>query len=111
MTHTSQVTDPVCGMTVDPDRASARSSFDGTTYYFCSETCRRAFEAEPARYARPASESEPADSADVPLERHEPPFTKTGGWVAPKFGSAGSGGAEYERLPEAHDERHESKGH
>lgn len=38
-----------------------------------------------------------------PLERHEPPYTKSDGIVAPKFGSAGSGGAEYERGPEMHD--------
>jgi hypothetical protein len=38
--------------------------------YFCSDTCRRSFEADPGRFA------------------------------APKFGSAGSGGLEYEPLPE-----------
>jgi len=43
-----------------------------------------------------------ADRGFVP-ERHEPPFTKKGGFVAPKFGAAGSGGAEYEPLPEKHD--------
>ena len=36
------------------------------------------------------------------MERHEPPYTTTGGISAPKFGSAGSGGLEYERLPERH---------
>ena len=38
-----------------------------------------------------------------PLERHEPPYTLTGFLLSPKFGAAGSGGLEYERLPEAHD--------
>lgn len=38
------------------------------------------------------------------MERHEPPHTTTGPLTAPKFGSAGSGGAEYEPLPEQHDE-------
>ena len=37
-------------------------------------------------------------------ERHEPPHTTKGGVTAPKFGSAGSGGAEYEQVPEQHDE-------
>lgn len=45
----------------------------------------------------------PAEPRDEELERHEPPYTKAGGMVAPKFGSAGSGGAEYERGPEMHD--------
>jgi hypothetical protein len=39
---------------------------------------------------------------DVEFEQHEPPFTKAGGIVAPKFGAAGSGGLEYERIPEQH---------
>jgi YHS domain-containing protein/uncharacterized membrane protein YraQ (UPF0718 family) len=42
-------TDPVCGMKVD--RAKAQTlRVDGETHYFCSEHCRRAFEADPARY-------------------------------------------------------------
>jgi hypothetical protein len=45
----------------------------------------------------------PAGDRTEELERHEPPYTKAGGMVAPKFGSAGSGGAEYERGPEMHD--------
>lgn len=91
------VIDPVCGMTIESENAAARTQFDGRTFFFCSESCKREFDADPARYA--------ATTADQPesLERHEPPFTKKGGFVAPKFGSAGSGGAEYERLPEAHD--------
>ena len=40
---------------------------------------------------------------DGPLERHEPPHTTTGPVTAPKFGSAGSGGLEYEGVPEQHD--------
>jgi uncharacterized membrane protein YraQ (UPF0718 family)/YHS domain-containing protein len=37
-------TDPVCGMAVD--RSTARTTeLDGRTYYFCSEHCKRAFEA------------------------------------------------------------------
>lgn len=41
------------------------------------------------------------------LEKHEPPHT-TDPIPAPKFGSAGSGGAEFERLPEQHDEGREA---
>ena len=39
------------------------------------------------------------------LEQHEPPYTTLGFLTSPKFGSAGSGGLEYERLPEAHASR------
>lgn len=88
-----QVTDPVCGMTIDSVTAAGVSKYEGRTFYFCSEECKRLFDADPSRYA---------GTTEV-LEQHEPPYTKTGRWVAPKFGAAGSGGAEYERLPEAHD--------
>lgn len=45
----------------------------------------------------------------VELEQHEPPYTTTGWFTAPKFGVAGSGGLEYELLPEAHDQRSERR--
>ena len=95
--------DPVCGMTVDTANAAARSKdANGNTVYFCSVECQRTFEANPERYERIAAADGVRD-ADA-LEKHEPPFTVTkGGFTAPKFGSAGSGGAEYERLPERHD--------
>jgi YHS domain-containing protein len=44
------VTDPVCGMRLDPDDAVATVEHDGVTYYFCSEFCRDAFVADPAAY-------------------------------------------------------------
>lgn len=40
--------------------------------------------------------------SDRDLEKHEHPHTHEP-IPAPKFGSAGSGGAEFERLPEEHD--------
>ena len=45
------VTDPVCGMTIDPADAAAHADFDGTTYHFCSTHCHDTFAAEPATYA------------------------------------------------------------
>jgi Cu+-exporting ATPase len=99
----ARVKDPVCGMMIDSESAAAQSTFQDRTYYFCSQQCLRDFEAQPDRYVESAK-PEVADRADS-LEQHEPPYTKAGGMVAPKFGAAGSGGAEYERLPEAHDDR------
>ena len=43
-------TDPVCGMAVDPATARRTSEYEGTTYYFCSPACKKAFDADPARY-------------------------------------------------------------
>jgi uncharacterized membrane protein YraQ (UPF0718 family)/YHS domain-containing protein len=42
-------TDPVCGMKVDRSKA-LQSEFAGKTYFFCSQHCLDAFEAEPQRY-------------------------------------------------------------
>jgi Cu+-exporting ATPase len=42
--------DPVCGMEVNPASAEAQSEFAGVTFYFCSQGCQNAFDAEPGRY-------------------------------------------------------------
>jgi Cu+-exporting ATPase len=44
-------TDPVCGMDVDEAQPPATTEFEGRTYYFCSDSCREEFEANPERYA------------------------------------------------------------
>ena len=43
--------DVVCGMQVRTADAPARASFQGATYYFCSDKCEHKFEGDPARYA------------------------------------------------------------
>ena len=47
----AQAVDPVCGMTVPAKAASFPLAHDGVTYYFCSTSCRRRFEQDPAAYA------------------------------------------------------------
>ena len=42
--------DPVCGMKVDENRAEFHTQFAGKKYYFCSDECRKEFEAEPDAY-------------------------------------------------------------
>src|SRR5580700_6479500 len=54
--------DPVCGMTVDPDRAAAQSVHDGKAFYFCCQSCATRFAASPEKYLGAAS-STPANSA------------------------------------------------
>jgi P-type Cu+ transporter len=44
------VTDPVCGMQIEPDDAAGTMIHQGTTYYFCSQACHSAFEADPSSY-------------------------------------------------------------
>ena len=39
----AMVTDPVCGMRIDPDDAVATAEHGGERHWFCSEACRNAF--------------------------------------------------------------------
>ncbi len=43
-------TDPVCGMTVERDKAPATLEVDGTSYYFCARGCRDEFAQAPSKY-------------------------------------------------------------
>jgi xanthine dehydrogenase accessory factor len=47
----AQAVDPVCEMTVPATAASFPLAHDAVTYYFCSTSCRRRFEQDPAAYA------------------------------------------------------------
>jgi Cu+-exporting ATPase len=53
------VTDPVCGMQVDPATAAARRDTEAGPVYFCSTGCAETFDADPSRYA-PSGASRPA---------------------------------------------------
>src|SRR5580700_2336921 len=44
------VKDPVCGMTVDPDRAAAQWVHQGKSFYFCSQGCAARFAASPQKF-------------------------------------------------------------
>lgn len=57
------------------------------------------------RDERDGEQREPLDASETPEEATSkdapnPPRTTTGVWTSPKFGSAGSGGAELEPGPE-----------
>ncbi len=44
--------DPVCGMDLEESAGedSESAEYKGTTYYFCSEDCRKQFEANPQQF-------------------------------------------------------------
>jgi Cu+-exporting ATPase len=44
------VKDPVCGMTVQPRSAAGQSEHEGTTYFFCSKSCKQRFDQNPASF-------------------------------------------------------------
>ena len=50
-----RVTDPVCGMRVDPLTTEHHLDYKGRAYFFCSGRCRTRFEAEPEKFLAPKS--------------------------------------------------------
>jgi YHS domain-containing protein len=42
--------DPVCFMKVTPDKKEFMFTYKMRTYYFCAESCCKAFEANPDKY-------------------------------------------------------------
>ena len=49
--------DPVCGMTVDPDKARFTHEHEGTTYLFCCGGCQAAFRTDPEAFLRAREEA------------------------------------------------------
>ena len=47
------MTDPVCGMKVDPATAKRSAEHGGTRYFFCSDSCHDRFVEDPASWANP----------------------------------------------------------
>ena len=46
----AMVEDPVCGMRIESDEAAGSIEYEGKTYYFCSQACRDAFQANASAY-------------------------------------------------------------
>jgi Cu+-exporting ATPase len=63
----AMVTDPVCGMEIDPKDAAATSDYQGTTYYFCAVACKERFDAEPAKFLGAAKEPAAGAPARPPM--------------------------------------------
>ncbi len=49
-TSTQTAIDPVCGMQVDTCKTDLVSVNKGQSFYFCAESCRKAFEKNPQKY-------------------------------------------------------------
>jgi len=45
-----KVTDPVCKMTIDSEKAAATSVYKGQTIYFCAQGCKARFDQDPEKY-------------------------------------------------------------
>ncbi len=52
MVGLSMERDVVCGMQVEPAKAAGTSGYNGKTYYFCSNSCKARFDANPSQFAK-----------------------------------------------------------
>jgi len=69
------LTDPVCGMTVDEGKAKAAkrvSEYQGKVYGFCSDGCKKRFDADPAKYLAKAKSPATAMATAEPKEATDP---------------------------------------
>lgn len=44
------IMDPVCRTTLEFEDAAAETTYNGVTYYFCSEACKETFDLMPEEY-------------------------------------------------------------
>jgi P-type Cu+ transporter len=70
--------DPVCGMSVDTNKARANSSYQGQAYYFCCPSCAEKFAANPDRYLA-------SDKADGPAPESRNAATQFTGLMQPEI--------------------------
>ena len=91
------VTDPVCGMQVNPSKAAGSLEYEGTRYHFCSRGCFAKFEADPAKYLRsdtpktmegPAPTRAPAPTGTVYVCPMDPEVRQDRPGSCPKCGMA-----------------------
>src|SRR5207244_9044252 len=88
-------TDPVCGMTVEPQSAAGSHEYEGKRYFFCSQHCLEKFRAEPARYiirkqvnAQKESEPRAEDKANTYTCPMHPEVRQQGPGYCPECGMA-----------------------
>jgi P-type Cu+ transporter len=79
--------DPVCGMTVDPDRTPHHLDHDGASYHFCGSRCVERFRATPAKYLTAATPSSPQADVEYTCPMH-PQVVQRGPGTCPICGMA-----------------------
>jgi Cu+-exporting ATPase len=87
MSQEQNTTDPVCGMKVSPE--TARSfPFEGTVYYFCSQSCEAKFRADPKKYAAKLEPTPPKKEGAIYTCPMHPEIRQQGPGACPKCGMA-----------------------
>ena len=89
--------DPVCGMGVDPGKATAKHDHGGKTYYFCCNHCMESFKNDPEKYTGAGAQAPhdrameshlPADSGAVYICPMDPEVRESKPGPCPKCGMA-----------------------
>jgi YHS domain-containing protein len=73
--------DPVCGLEVSAKKASKENRathYNGRTYYFCSEECKRQFEKNPSRFIKKTSEETSIEKTPTSKSPQSSPLKKGG---------------------------------
>src|SRR5262245_17634658 len=82
------VKDPVCGMTVDPDRTPHHHTHDGATHHFCGGRCAERFRVAPESFLTHRRDvAPPAGAVEYTCPMH-PEVVQIGPGVCPICGMA-----------------------
>ena len=87
----TEVTDPVCGMTIAPEESVGQVDYKGQTYYFCAQSCLEQFRSDPDRFLTPDSGERQPTAADLEREYTcpmDPEVRQKGPGACPKCGMA-----------------------
>jgi heavy metal translocating P-type ATPase len=69
--RTAEFRDPVCGMTVSPERAADVVEYDGRKFYFCSKSCAERFRQNPQQFIGPGAQpGHAAGQGHPPVSAH-----------------------------------------
>ena len=82
-----KVKDPVCGMSVDPQKTPHHHHHAGHDYHFCGGGCRTKFAADPLRYLEPRAPAPVVVGATYTCPMH-PEVRQTGPGSCPLCGMA-----------------------
>ena len=85
-----KVTDPVCGMQINPATSAAHTEHAGQTYHFCNPGCLAKFRADPAKYLSPEAKPEASQKHAVVETIYtcpmHPEIRQKGPGICPKCG-------------------------
>jgi Cu+-exporting ATPase len=86
-----QTIDPVCKMTIEEEDATGTSAHNGSTYHFCSQSCKDKFDENPDTYTgdkASSPEKEPSTKGEIFTCPMHPEVRQEGPGSCPKCGMA-----------------------